>query len=82
MDQYEFITYDVARMGSIPFTINIKTVTQDSVELGIQYTNYNDSDPIYQLISEEVQLKVYNANDPEEYYIQKYNKSLFQTQLL
>lgn len=78
MDQYEFISYDVSRLGAIPFTVNVKDVTQSTVELGIQYTNYNPDDPIYSLISEDILLKVYNAENPDEYYTQTYNKSVFQ----
>lgn len=87
MDSYEFITYDVSRLGTINFTVNVKTVTQQGAVIQFYYANYKEDNPVFELMDPNVRLIIYdttNTNIDEETgypvgtYFQNINKDSLQ----
>ena len=76
---YEFITYDVGRLGAIDFTVNVKSVTQTAAVLSFQYTNYKESNPVFGLIEQDIEVVVYDVLNPEVRHVQSYDKMNFQS---
>lgn len=72
MDSHEFITYDVSRLGTVDFTVNVQTVTQEGAVIQFYYSNYKDTNPVFELMDQNVELIIYdttNTNiDPETGY--------------
>ena len=78
LDDYEFITFDVDRLGSIPFTVTVPSVSQAGATIKMAYTNYDETNPIYELISPNVEIIISDKLDPEaEPTVLTYNKSQF-----
>ena len=76
---YEFITYDVGRLGAIDFTVDVKSVTQEAAVISFQYTNYKETNPVFELIEQDIKIVIYDLMDPTVRHEQSYDKMNFQS---
>ena len=74
---YEFITYDVGRLGAIDFTVNIESVTKEAAVISFQYTNYKETNPVYELIEQDIEIVITDMMSGTS-YSQVYDKLSFQ----
>ena len=79
LTSYEFITYDVGRLGAIDFAVDVQSVSQTAAVISFQYSNYNEANPLFDLIDQDIVIAVYDINNPNVRHEQNYDKLSFQT---
>lgn len=75
----EFVSYDIEKLGSIPFTVSANTqredyITSSSASITASFANYDSNDPIYDLIDNEIVFNVVNHETGEVEYSKSINK--------
>ena len=80
----EFTSYDVDKLGIIPFSVKLNDkrsdyVTSTSASINVIYRNYADDDPIYDLLDDEVVINLINVETGDTEYSSTASKYDFVT---
>ena len=58
INEYTFTTYDAGRLGVVPFNVNVDTVTQDYAKLHFEFSQYEEGNPVYELLDDVINVEI------------------------